>query len=208
MNRPRTIMWLLGSMFLAACATDTGVAPYAGPGRGVGLTPSFTTYAASGSPSDSLHVVINGRQAVAVAGNQRYTASVSNTTATQFHYVWFRSDCLSNCATTPMYWFAESDTNSIYVGFARTSDEVILTVHVVELNGTGRGGADRFIADGPDFGYQGLTGDVANQCDMYNDLFYPLYGKKPGTNMYYHFRHNYCNNQDTWDPTDNGTPGP
>jgi hypothetical protein len=187
---------------IVACATpDSPAAPQLSP-------TSRRSFSASASPSppDSLHVTIGGVGIIRRPSTQTYTANISNSTATRFMYQWFQTDCYSNCATVPMWSLTEGEgLSSIQSGYAQTSDYRIFTVHVTELDGTGRAGSARFEAQGPDIWAQtDPTAFADNPCDFYNDIFYPLtayvYNPVTGVNELRHFRRNYCDNSITWEP--------
>jgi hypothetical protein len=177
-------MLLIGVVLTGACSTS----PEAPQGK---LRPQAAShYAASNGAGDTLHVGIGGRTLVQTASTQRYSAGITNGTATSYHYSWFTTDCASNCDSAAMELFAEGDgLSTVYIPFASTNDWKIITVHVNELNGTGRSGAARTEVEGPNVASSGV-GFVNNPCDYYNDInWFPLTAQSG-----VHFRRNYCNN--------------
>ena len=182
-----------------------------GRGSDASLTPlrpdeTAHHYAASISPADSLSVGIGGRILVQTPSSQRYSAGISNGTATRYYYQWFTADCTpDNCATTPMSAFAEGEgLYSVYIPFASTNDEKDITVHITELDGSGRSGSKRIEVEGPNLVSNG-GGLVGIPCDFYNDIFYPLTGSYTdpftGVSRQRNFRRNYCGNAISWDPS-------
>ena len=178
---------LIGVVLTGACSASS-------EGPQSALRPQAARhYLAGTGAGDTLHVTIAGRLLVQSAGNQTYRAGVFNTTGTSFHYSWFTTDCASFCDSAPMELFAEGDgLSSVVIPYASTNDEKIITVHVIELNGSHRSGAARVEAEGPDMASSGL-GLVNNPCDYYSDIFAPA---DDGNG--HNFRRNYCNNAVSW----------
>lgn len=188
MTRIRLIAVLTAATFAAGCAQPAGDAtkPLLQPN-------GAHHYVASVNEADSLHVGITGKLEVYTASNQRYTANVSNGTATSYHFDWFTADCLSNCDTAEMVLFAEGDgLSSVSIPFASTNDEKIISVHVIELNGTGRSGATIIETAGPNLLANNSNPSlVRNPCDYYNPIdWYPIKNPDPLAEL----RRNYCNN--------------
>lgn len=160
---------------------------------------------ASTAPTDSLHVSIGGRISVSTPSTQRYSASISNGSATRYYYQWFTLDCLSYCSTSPLTPFAEGEgLSSVYIDFASTNDQKDISVHISEIDGNGRAGSMRIETEGPNMVSSG-GGLVYAPCSYYDDIFYPLHGPYTdpftGQTRDRPFRRNNCNNSIDWDPS-------
>lgn len=192
-NLRRATLWIVGSFLLSGCSITVPDAPQRP------LRPSDTHhYLASAASGDTLSLSITGRVMVKTASIQRFNAGIANGTATLYHYTWFTADCLSNCDSAPMSLFAEGDgMSTANIPYASTNDYKIISVHVTELNGTGRAGSTRIETEGPNLLTSGSgVSFVFNPCDYYENInWFPL-TNGVGRN----YRRNYCNNSVSWQP--------